>query len=140
MSTLIIGDIHGCYDELQALLDLVGPDEDDDILAVGDLVDRGPDSLRVLEFFRDHPRASSLLGNHEDRHVRAFYGEGSLGFSHQIACAQMGKKAYRDACAYMGTLPIHREIDDALVVRVGARRRARLLPWWWGPIHWAPDS
>ena len=38
MTTLVIGDIHGCYVELQALLDKAGVGDDDLILAVGDIV------------------------------------------------------------------------------------------------------
>ena len=42
MQTLVIGDIHGCYDELQALLDKAGFTEGDAIVSVGDRVDRSP--------------------------------------------------------------------------------------------------
>ena len=43
MQTLVIGDIHGCYDELQALLDKAGLTEGDDISSIGDCVVREPD-------------------------------------------------------------------------------------------------
>ncbi|MBN2560999.1 MAG: metallophosphoesterase [Phycisphaerae bacterium] len=46
---IIIGDIHGCYDELRDLLDVISPTRDDKIIAIGDLVDRGPDSEKVLD-------------------------------------------------------------------------------------------
>ena len=45
---LVVGDIHGCYDELQALLDAAGVADDDEIIALGDVVDRGPASPQVL--------------------------------------------------------------------------------------------
>ena len=60
--TFIIGDIHGCYDELQALLDAAGISADEDILAIGDLVDKGEQPAQVLDFFLNHPRARSLMG------------------------------------------------------------------------------
>jgi LPS-assembly protein len=53
VKTLIVGDIHGCWDELNDLLELAALGADDAIISVGDLVDRGPDSPRVLAFFRD---------------------------------------------------------------------------------------
>ena len=50
MNTLVIGDIHGCYDELQTLLDKAGLSSGDKIVAVGDIVDRGPETPEVLGF------------------------------------------------------------------------------------------
>jgi serine/threonine protein phosphatase 1 len=47
--TLIIGDIHGCYNELQDLLDKSGIGDDEPIIALGDLFDRGPYPLQVFE-------------------------------------------------------------------------------------------
>jgi len=55
MKTMIIGDIHGCFNELQALLDKTGVADDDRILALGDIVDRGPDSVQVLDLFSHSP-------------------------------------------------------------------------------------
>ena len=65
MKRLIIGDIHGCFTELQELLDKAGLSPQDEIIALGDIVDRGPDSTKVLDFFRTHPNARSLIGNHD---------------------------------------------------------------------------
>ena len=42
-NTFIIGDIHGCYTELLDLLDKAGVGDDDLVVSVGDLVDRGPE-------------------------------------------------------------------------------------------------
>ena len=59
MKTFIIGDIHGCFTELQELLDKAGIADDDRIIALGDIVDRGPDSVQVLDFFCDFPPVSA---------------------------------------------------------------------------------
>lgn len=67
MSRLIaIGDVHGCYAELEKLLEHLNVTENDQLLFVGDLVNRGPDSKRVIQIAR-HYKAISLLGNHEWR-------------------------------------------------------------------------
>ena len=63
---IAIGDIHGCHEEFAELLDLLAPTRDDRIVLVGDLVNRGPDSCKVLDLAREH-RALALLGNHELR-------------------------------------------------------------------------
>ncbi|CAM2790785.1 metallophosphoesterase [Rariglobus hedericola] len=63
---IAIGDIHGCHQEFAELLELLKPTKDDRLILVGDLVNRGPDSCKVIDLARQH-RAISLLGNHELR-------------------------------------------------------------------------
>jgi len=63
---IAIGDIHGCHEEFAELLSLLELKADDRLILLGDLVNRGPDSHRVIELARAH-RAISLLGNHELR-------------------------------------------------------------------------
>ena len=60
-----VGDIHGCYNLLMTRLKEIGFDFENDLLvAVGDLVDRGPESHRVLEWL-EKPWFFSVQGNHE---------------------------------------------------------------------------
>lgn len=74
MSTYIIGDIHGCFDELQQLLTLVDFNPlKDEIWLTGDLVTRGPKSLETLRFIKNLGDAAKVvLGNH-DLHLLAIY-------------------------------------------------------------------
>jgi hypothetical protein len=64
--TIIVGDVHGCVDELGRLLDEVAPGASDRVLFVGDLIARGPDSLGVLALYRQ-VNGESVLGNHESK-------------------------------------------------------------------------
>lgn len=63
---IAIGDVHGCCRELEDLLNLLRLDRDDQVVFLGDLVNTGPDSHRVVEIAREIG-ALSLLGNHERR-------------------------------------------------------------------------
>lgn len=63
-STWIIGDVHGCAAELGDLLDRLGPGADDRVILVGDLFDKGPDPVRVLDTVRE-VGALAVLGNHD---------------------------------------------------------------------------
>jgi len=81
MAIYTVGDLQGCYREFRELLDLVRFDETKDKLwLVGDLVNRGPDSLSVLRFVRElNDSAVTVLGNH-DLHL-LMVAEGCAGLN-----------------------------------------------------------
>ena len=68
--TIVVGDVHGCLDELDELLKTVEPAPGSDRLVfLGDLLDRGPDPVGVLRRVRELG-AECVLGNHEEKHLR----------------------------------------------------------------------
>ena len=52
--TIAIGDVHGCADEFEELLAKLELKPDDRVIQVGDLVNRGPDSHRVIELAHEY--------------------------------------------------------------------------------------
>lgn len=64
--TFVVSDLGGNYEGLMALLKTVNFDWDNDFLiSVGDIIDRGPKSLKLLKMFLTEPRFFAALGNHE---------------------------------------------------------------------------
>lgn len=62
----VVGDLHGCIDQFEALLKKLEFDiQKDRMFSVGDLVDRGPDSMACLRLLAE-PWFHAVLGNHED--------------------------------------------------------------------------
>ncbi|MFQ3226248.1 MAG: putative phosphodiesterase [Lentimonas sp.] len=68
--TIAIGDVHGCAFEFEALLKALKLQENDRVIQLGDLVNRGPDSHDVIELAREY-KIEAILGNHELRLIRA---------------------------------------------------------------------
>lgn len=66
--TLAIGDIHGCLTALESLADFVPFEDDDTLVTLGDYVNRGPDSMGVLDWLVERCAGGNLvplLGNHD---------------------------------------------------------------------------
>lgn len=76
MSTWVVGDIHGCYDTFQKLLKNPEIKEDDTIILIGDIIDRGPDSYKMIQWAMENitpdGRYQMVLGNHEDNIIHDF--------------------------------------------------------------------
>ena len=81
--TVVIGDIHGCLDSLNNLLELILP-KADTLIFLGDYVNRGPDSQgvveRLLALQKHHPRLITLKGNHDFMFQQYFDGQESSLF------------------------------------------------------------
>lgn len=61
----VVSDIHGCYDKYLALLERIHLQSEDTLYVLGDMIDRGPDGLKVLQDVMSRPNVVGMLGNHE---------------------------------------------------------------------------
>ncbi|MFK7987462.1 MAG: metallophosphoesterase [Sandaracinaceae bacterium] len=129
----IIGDVHGCADELRALLAALGYalDEHDvhihpggrRALFLGDLVDRGPDAvgaLRIAMRMVDAGRALCIEGNHEAKLIRKLRGK-AVKLDHGLdrTWAQFESEAptfHTAALAFLEGLPHHLVLDGGRLV------------------------
>lgn len=77
----VVGDIHGAFDLLDKALEEVGFDPAKDrLISVGDLIDRGKNSRRCLDYL-EQPWFYALRGNHEDIFMDMCYKDGRLNIA-----------------------------------------------------------
>ena len=105
----VVGDLHGCYERLQQLMEHVSFDSDKDrMFSVGDLVDRGPrneDCLRLLNLPWFHP----VQGNHEQMMV-AYFADHPTGDFWEQNGGSWGiryKGALRGDAPEIGSTPVY---------------------------------
>lgn len=125
MANYAIGDIQGCYAELVRLIDYLGFSASRDRLwLVGDLVNRGPDSLAVLRFAKGlGERATVVLGNHDLHLVMQSEGHGKLSAEDTLAPV-LAAPDRDDLLAWLRAQPLFHVEDEYAMVHAG------LLPQW----------
>jgi Calcineurin-like phosphoesterase len=114
--TMVVGDVHGCRDELEMLLDKIGFGSGDHLVFVGDLIARGPDSRGVLAIARS-TGADIVRGNHEARVLAGRAGTVRLGGMHAAVSASLSREDW----VLLETSPLWLELPEhgALIVHAG---------------------
>lgn len=124
--TIVVGDIHGCYDELKELLKKIKLKQSDRLVAVGDLVSKGPKTSQVLDLFMTDERFSTVLGNHDLILRRNWNGENiDLKEAHKDINKKLKRKKDR-YLHYLNSLPFIIDLDTHLVVHAGLRPNVEL--------------
>ena len=119
--TIVIGDIHGCLDELRDLLERVELRADDRVVGVGDLIVKGFKNREVLELFITDRRFSSALGNHDRALLRYWRGEGVRLKEEQEETRRQLQPDQERYAAYLESLPLMIDLGSHLVVHAGVR-------------------
>jgi bis(5'-nucleosyl)-tetraphosphatase (symmetrical) len=127
MSHYVVGDVQGCYVEFRQMLDLVAFDPARDRLwLVGDLVNRGPESLAVLRLVKSlGPAAVTVLGNH-DLHLLIVAAGHRRPHADDTLAAILDAPDRDELLAWLRTLPLVVHEGDLLLVHAG-------LPPSWSP-------
>lgn len=123
MAVYAIGDIQGCYDPFRRLLDTIHFDPDTDTLwLAGDLVNRGPKSLKTLRFVKSlGSAAKTVLGNH-DLHLLALHaGVVDVGSRFDSLQKVLAASDADELCDWLRRQPLTRYDDktDTLMVHAG---------------------
>lgn len=127
--TFAIGDIHGCFDQLKALVSKIEASRPaGKIVFLGDYVDRGPDSASVIAFIMAGPQKEgwewvALKGNHEDMMVTCVRGENPLewwmGNGGAQTIVSYGDKINPDHLEWADALPLAHVDEHRIFVHAG---------------------
>ena len=118
----VIGDVHGCYDELCELLDKIGESSERKLIFVGDLVDRGPkqkESVTLVRKLVEQNKALCIMGNHE---YNAILKRMNLRLKKDLFAlpfcdfVDSDRDFYYDAIEWMKTLPLWLDLPSLGVV------------------------
>ena len=124
--TIVVGDLHGCYDELMALLEKAEFSQEDRLVCVGDLITKGPKSREVLEVFMTDARFTTVIGNHDLALRRRWNGE-DIDLSSAQKETHKELKGEKDAyTSFLNRLPFMIDLGSHLVVHAGLRPNVEL--------------
>jgi serine/threonine protein phosphatase 1 len=134
MGLTAIGDIHGCLQSLNALLNRLDPSPDDHLLFVGDYIDRGPDSKGVIDRLLGLRKAvpcTFLRGNHEAMMIdylesgsfRLWRMNGGVSTLQSYLGDNDGSEVHIPAAhaEFVRDTKLYHETDDFLFVHAGLR-------------------
>lgn len=117
--TIFVGDIHGCIDEFNELLQKLQYDpKTDRLILLGDLVDRGPDSQAVLQRAIDL-NLECVMGNHEHKFVKWFRSQGSRVDVYDRK--DYYTKLTDQQINYIVNMPTYIELEDVIAVHAGLK-------------------
>ena len=132
MKTIVISDIHGCYDELETLLLALEKNKEynkdvDKLIFLGDYIDRGRDSRLVVKLIRElqenNDNVIALMGNHEDMLVNYWRGRDDIwlfnGYTDTMYSYEGYKEELADDIEWMRNLPLYYEDDHFVYVHAG---------------------
>ncbi|MFO7810228.1 MAG: metallophosphoesterase [Candidatus Delongbacteria bacterium] len=113
MRTLIIGDIHGCYQELRSLIEKFDPKDGDRIFCVGDVINRGPYSGKCIELLKEI-NARTIMGNHEYWYLKSYPFDDNT-----VSSFNFRKLEIEQHLEWIHSLPYYIITDDIIIVHAG---------------------
>ena len=118
--TVIIGDVHGCRDELMNLLDAAEVTPADDLVSVGDLICKGNDRRGVMKWTMETPNLRCVLGNHEARFMKRWLlnQRPDRDTPDEETYLQLGD-CYEESMRFIQSWPLFLEGEGFFVVHAG---------------------
>jgi diadenosine tetraphosphatase ApaH/serine/threonine PP2A family protein phosphatase len=116
---IFLGDVHGCIDEFNEMLKKLSYNpKEDRLILLGDLIDRGPDSVAVVRKARNL-HLECVMGNHEHKYIKWFRSQGTRVDVYD-------KKAFYanlsdQDITYIHDMPTSVELEDVIAVHAGLK-------------------
>lgn len=127
--TYFVLDIHGEYDLFLKLLDKIGFSDGDILYVLGDMIDKGKQSVKLVDYIRRKPNIKAIVGNHEFDFLKYYYRLMKSLQDGDDANAVLSKlQAYFpngedrlswEAMDYLESLPFYIETADFICVHAG---------------------
>ncbi len=144
---IVIGDVHGHYDTLLALLDTISPTSEDELYFLGDLIDRGPKSAQVVDLVMRN-QFKCLRGNHEEM-LLDVVGTGEVSVELYQSWLYSGghatvdsydSKIPQDHIDWIKNLPLYLDLGDYWLVHAGVDPRISLTKQGADQFCWIRDD
>lgn len=121
MAKYVISDIHGRMDKFHEMLKKIDFKTDDELFIIGDVIDRGPDGIPLLQEIMNSPNMHLIMGNHEYMFTR-YYMKGSTEEDREVwninhnedtkaAFRDLSHREKMDIFDYVASLPTHMVVD-----------------------------
>lgn len=132
MRTIVVGDIHGCYNELEELLLILETEGEynkhtDKLVFLGDYIDRGDNSRLVIETIRNlqdgNDNVIALMGNHEDMLLDYYYRKDKSwtfnGYKKTMDSYKGHEEQFESDIQWIENLPLYHEDEHFIYVHAG---------------------
>ena len=132
MRTIVIGDVHGCYNELKEMILTLETEGEykkgiDKLVFLGDYIDRGDDSRLVIGFIRklqeENDNVIALMGNHEDMLLNYLYDDNDdwlwNGYRSTMDSYEGFDNQFKRDVQWIKTLPLYHEDEYCIYVHAG---------------------
>lgn len=125
MSTYVMSDIHGCYSEFIEMLDKINFSDNDELYILGDIFDRGPQPLKVLDYILESKNIIMIKGNHEKMFEEALSMDNYIlwylngGYVTHSQMEERGNEEIKKVYDYVKELPLIKVIDKFILVHAG---------------------
>lgn len=125
MSKYVMSDIHGCYEDFLLMIEKINFNEKDTLYILGDIFDRGPEPLKILDYIVGNKNIHLLKGNHEKMYEEAletnnyelWYYNGGMVTHEKLL--ELGREKEIQIYNYIKKLPIISIVDKFILVHAG---------------------
>lgn len=124
-----ISDIHGHYEMFRQMLEKIRFTKEDKLYILGDMIDRGDEPLKLVQYVMKQPNIYPLLGNHEDMmlnvlhdqddevHLERWYRNGGEITHNQFK--ELEEDVQKDVRTYLENLPLYIDLEKYLLIHAG---------------------